>query len=128
VTADRQDPQAERYALYYPARPDRGMKLAELLARQDEAAADDPRNPVLRSTIFQRDDVVVRLIDVRGGLDGADPGQALGLPDPAQAAELTTLAEGVADAAPAGAKDALLARFLERARMDLVTDRRSPDA
>ena len=54
-------PQAERYALFYPARPGCGMELAELLARQDEAAADDPRSPVLRSTIFQRDDVVVRL-------------------------------------------------------------------
>ena len=48
------------------------MRLAELLARQDEAAADDPRGPVLRSTIFQRDDVVMRLVDVRGALD-SDP-------------------------------------------------------
>jgi hypothetical protein len=127
VTAERQDAQAERYALYYPARADRGMKLAELLARQDEAAADDPRSPVLRSTIFQRDDVVVRLIDVRGGLDAADPVQALGLADPGQVAELTTLQDAV-DADASATKDARLARFLERARMDLVTDRRSPDA
>jgi heme-degrading monooxygenase HmoA len=127
VTAERQDTQAERYALYYPARPDRGMKLAELLARQDEAAADDPRSPVLRSTIFQRDDVVVRLIDVCGGLDAADPVQALGLADPGQVAELTTLQDAV-DADASATKDARLTRFLERARMDLVTDRRSPDA
>jgi heme-degrading monooxygenase HmoA len=127
VTAERQDAQAERYALYYPARADRGMKLAELLARQDEAAADDPRSPVLRSTIFQRDDVVVRLIDVCGGLDAADPVQALGLADPGQVAELTTLQDAV-DADASATKDARLTRFLERARMDLVTDRRSPDA
>lgn len=127
VTAEeRQNPQAERYALYYPARPDRGMKLAELLARQDEAAADDPRSPVLRSTIFQRDDVVVRLIDVRGGLEAADPVQALGLSDPGQVAELTTLQDDAAGASKS--KDGRLARFLELARMDLVTDRRSPDA
>ncbi|MCX4759929.1 antibiotic biosynthesis monooxygenase [Streptomyces sp. NBC_01275] len=123
VTAEGQQAKAERYALYYPAQDGCGMRLAELLARQDEAAADDPRTPVLRSTIFQRDDVVVRLIDVRGGLDAADPALALGLSDLGQAAELTTLR--VDASAP---KDAELARFLGLARMDLVTDRRSPDA
>ncbi|MEU1040723.1 SchA/CurD-like domain-containing protein [Streptomyces sp. NPDC005551] len=128
VTAERQNTQAERYALYYPTRPDRGMKLAEHLARQDEAAADDPRSPVLRSTIFQRDDVVVRLIDVRGGLETADPAQVLGLSDPGQVAELTTLPSFDTEANTSAAKDGSLARFLELARMDLVTDRRSPDA
>ncbi|MFF1549288.1 SchA/CurD-like domain-containing protein [Streptomyces sp. NPDC058291] len=128
VTADRQDAQAERYALCYPTRPDRGMKLAELLARHDEAAADDPRNPVLRSTIFQRDDVVVRLIDVRGGLDAADPVQVLGLADPAQVAELTTLQGDAGASGRSAAKDVGLERFLQLARMELVTDRRSPEA
>jgi heme-degrading monooxygenase HmoA len=128
VTAEQQDPQAERHALYYPARPGCGMQLAELLARQDEAAADDPHNPVLRSTIFQRDDVVVRLIDVRGGLDAADPAPTLGLPDLGQAAELTTLPDGElgTDASASGTDS--VARFLDFARMDLVTDRRSPSA
>jgi heme-degrading monooxygenase HmoA len=123
VTAEQQEPSAERHALSYPARPGCGMRLAELLARQDEAAADDPRSPVLRSTIFQRDDVVVRLIDVRGGLDAADPALALGLSDPRQAAELTTFATDAS--APQGGD---LARWLELARMELVTDRRSPEA
>jgi hypothetical protein len=99
------------------------MKLAELLARQDEAAADDPRNPVLRSTIFQRDDVVVRLVEVSGGLDAADPALILGLADPAQAAELTEF-----PAEASAPRDAELARFVKLARMDLVTDRRSPEA
>jgi hypothetical protein len=117
VTAEQDDPHAERHALYYPARPGQGMRLAELLAQQDEAAADDPASPVLRSTIFQRDDVVVRLIDVRGGLPAADPARALGLTDPARVAELTEL--------PA---DGRLADLLERARMTPVTDRRSPEA
>ncbi|MEV5176325.1 SchA/CurD-like domain-containing protein [Streptomyces flaveolus] len=96
--------EGERQALYYPARPDCGMRLAELLAQQDEAAAD-PDSPVLRSTIFQRDDVVVRLIDVRPGV-GA---RAL-LPEPGRQAALSTLLDG------------------EPVGMDLVTDRRSPDA
>ncbi|EPD62170.1 SchA/CurD-like domain-containing protein [Streptomyces sp. HGB0020] len=123
VTAERQERQAERYALSYPARPGRGMRLAELLARQDEAAADDPRSPVVRSTIFQRDDVVVRLVEVSGGLDGADPALILGLTDPAQAAELTEF-----PAEASAPRDAELARFVKLARMDLVTDRRSPEA
>ncbi|MFI9750421.1 SchA/CurD-like domain-containing protein [Streptomyces collinus] len=128
VTAGRQEPQGERCALYYPARPERGMQLAELLAHRDEAAADDPRSPVLRSTIFQRDDVVVRLIDVHGSIEEAGPGHILGLSDSAQVTELTTLLDDVADMDVAMSKDGSLARLLELARMDLVTDRRSPDA
>ncbi|MBV7694772.1 SchA/CurD-like domain-containing protein [Streptomyces sp. TRM70350] len=98
-------PEGERYALYYPARPGSGMQLAEALARRDEEAAEDPTCPVLRSTIFQRDDVVVRLVDVRPGLD-ADAA----LPEPGSQAPLNALLDGGA------------------ARMELITDRRSPDA
>ena len=123
VTLEQQDPQEERHALSYPARPGCGMRLAEALARQDETAADDPRSPILRSTIFQRDDVVVRLIDVRGGLAAADPALALGLEDPGQLAELTTFR--IDASAP---RHSELARCIELARMDLVTDRRSPEA
>ncbi|MFF7279533.1 SchA/CurD-like domain-containing protein [Streptomyces griseorubiginosus] len=101
VTAGQESPDAVRHALYYPAREGQGMRLAELLARQDEAAADDPQGSVLRSTIFQRDDIVVRLVDVRGGLDT----------DAGQDAELTALLDGGAVSC-----------------MELVTDRRSPDA
>jgi len=123
VTLEQQDLQEERHALSYPARPGCGMRLAEALARQDETAADDPRSPILRSTIFQRDDVVVRLIDVRGGLAAADPALALGLEYPGQLAELTTLR--IDASAP---RHGELARCIELARMDLVTDRRSPEA
>ncbi|MDX3569673.1 SchA/CurD-like domain-containing protein [Streptomyces sp. ID05-47C] len=127
VTAGEAKPDAVRHALYYPARDGGGLRLAELLSQQDEQAADDPRSPVLRSTIFQRDDVVVRLVDVRGG--DTDPAQVLGLADRARAAELTALLDTEAlgvDAAAlrGGAAD----RLLTLARMELVTDRRSPDA
>ncbi|MFF3504040.1 SchA/CurD-like domain-containing protein [Streptomyces sp. NPDC003247] len=125
VTAEREDPTAQRYALYYPARPDCGMRLAQLLAQQDEAAAEDPRNPVLCSTIFQRDDVVVRLIDVRGGLDAGDPALSLGLLDPAAAAELTAFPEGAGGSAP---WDGGPTRVLDLTRMELITDRRSARA
>ncbi|MGW0084253.1 SchA/CurD-like domain-containing protein [Streptomyces sp. NPDC003393] len=123
VTSGQDIEQAQRHALYYPARTGMGMRLAELLARQDERAADDPRSPVLQSTVYERDDVVVRLIDVRGGLD-SDPATALGLSDAAQVAELTTLLDEGAEK-----KDGDLARLLTLARMDLITDRRSaPEA
>jgi heme-degrading monooxygenase HmoA len=127
VTADTEDPTAERHALYYPARPDRGLQLAQLLAQQDERAAEDPRSPVLRSTIFQRDDVVMRLIDVRGGLDTGDPALLLGIRDSSEAAELTTFLDGTAGA-DTSAQDGDIRRLLKLARMELVTDRRSPDA
>ncbi|MGR6971222.1 SchA/CurD-like domain-containing protein [Streptomyces cynarae] len=128
VTSDQECPEAKRLALYYPARPGCGMRLARLLAEQDEARADDPRSPVCGSTIFQRDEIVVRLIDVRGGAD-ADPVLTLGLADPGQAAELTTLLDGAAVGADGSAlKGGDLARFLTLARMDLITDRRSAEA
>ncbi|MBG0855903.1 TcmI family type II polyketide cyclase [Streptomyces spinoverrucosus] len=98
-------PEGARYALSYPARPGEGMQLAEALSRQDEKAAQDPANPVLRSTIFQRDDVVVRLIDVRPGVD-AD----------------VALSKSGALSPPNALLDG------DAARMELVTDRRSPDA
>ncbi|MER5720221.1 SchA/CurD-like domain-containing protein [Streptomyces sp. NPDC002132] len=128
VTTDQEPAGAVRHALYYPAREGAGMRLAELLAQRDETAADDPRSPVLRSTIFQRDDVVVRLVDVQEGLD-ADAGTVLGLTDPARTAELTDLLDVAALGADASALRAGSAdRLLALARMELVTDRRSPDA
>ncbi|MEV7687274.1 SchA/CurD-like domain-containing protein [Streptomyces bungoensis] len=92
-------PEGRRLALFYPARQDRGMRLAELLAQADSAAAEDPASPVLRSTVFQRDDVVVRLVDVRDERDAV----------PEVPAGLRELLDG------------------EAARMDLITDRRSPE-
>ncbi|MFF8944519.1 SchA/CurD-like domain-containing protein [Streptomyces sp. NPDC014864] len=115
VTAD-DAAEVERHALYYQARPGLGMRLAELLSQHDDRAAEDPHGPVLRSTVYERDDVVVRLVDVREGFD-ADPAAALGL-DPAQVAELTTLADGAA-------RGDDVAHLLTLARMDLITDRRS---
>ncbi|MET7287765.1 SchA/CurD-like domain-containing protein [Streptomyces sp. NPDC005573] len=96
-------PEDTRLALFYPALPGEGMRLAELLAASDQAASQDPSSQVLRSTVFQRDDVVVRLVDVRGVDADALPRDA------AAAAEARKLLAG------------------EASRMDLVTDRRSPE-
>ncbi|MET9735724.1 SchA/CurD-like domain-containing protein [Streptomyces sp. NPDC006458] len=128
VTNGQDTPDTERHALYYPAREGRGMRLAELLAELDAAAADDPDSPVVRSTIFQRDDVVVRLIDLRGGLD-ADPAPVFGLHDRTRAAELPELLDADALGADVSAlKKGAAARLLMLARMDLITDRSASDA
>ncbi|MEU1177024.1 SchA/CurD-like domain-containing protein [Streptomyces sp. NPDC005820] len=111
VAADQEDPKAERHALFYPAKAGSGLELARLLAEQDEAAADDPKCPVLSSTIFQRDDVVVRLVDVRHGVRADDPALS------PKAAGLKRLLDGRAAKGTAGPT-----------RMALVTDRRSPGA
>ncbi|SNX55837.1 antibiotic biosynthesis monooxygenase [Streptomyces sp. TLI_55] len=125
VTSGQDSAKAVRQALYYPAREGRGMRLAELLARQDAAASDDPRTPLLRSTIFQRDDVVVRLVDVREGFDNV---AMLGLSGPDQAKELAELLDAEAlDADSKGPRDGAAAH-LDVPRMDLVTDRRASDA
>ncbi|WP_277816059.1 SchA/CurD-like domain-containing protein, partial [Streptomyces graminilatus] len=77
VSGEKAPAGLKRHALFYPAKKDRGMDLARLLAHQDEAAADDPSSPVYGSTVFQRDDIVVRLVDMTGELD-ADPVASLG--------------------------------------------------
>lgn len=127
VSAGEERQDTTRHAMYYPARAGQGLRLAELLSRQDERAADDPRSPVLRSTVFQRDDTVVRLIDVRG--KDTDAAQMLGLTDRARTAELTALLDADALGVDASAlRDGAADRLLTLARMELVTERHSPDA
>ncbi|MGW5851718.1 SchA/CurD-like domain-containing protein [Streptomyces sp. NPDC055254] len=102
-----------RHALYYPAKPGCGAALAEFLARQDEAAAQRPDSPVRSSSIFQRDDIVVRLVDVSGPLDAG-----------------AQTAFGVQGARKAAVLDRLMAVSGKRSRaahhtMNLITDRRA---
>jgi hypothetical protein len=110
-----------RHALYYPAKEGCGMTLARLLAKQDVAAADGAGGPVHSSTIFQRDDIVVRLVDVSGPLD-AKPALTLGVNGPRKAATLARLlAPGQDGAMPT--TDEGISRFLAQSDMDLITDR-----
>ncbi|NEC34639.1 SchA/CurD-like domain-containing protein [Streptomyces rubrogriseus] len=122
---DRPGARRERLALLYPVRDGAGPELARLLARQDASAARNPDGPVLAATVFHRDDLVVRLVDVDGDPEGA-PAEVLGLhgSEGAAAAErlLDTAAVGV-DGPPAEA--ATLSRLLTRVRMTPLTDRRS---
>lgn len=114
-----------RHALYYPARRGCGMALARLLSQQDEAAAADPAGPVHRSTVFQREDIVVRLIDVRGDPE-TDPVMALGIQGRRKAAVLARLLDGAAlglAEPPTSEREAT--RLLAHADMALITDRRA---
>jgi hypothetical protein len=104
------------------------MELARLLAHQDEAAADDPKNPVYGSTVFQRDDTVVRLIDMVGDLD-KDPAASLGLVGPKKAAELERLLDGAAIGVEGSLEtERNINRLLSHADMMPITDRSSADS
>ncbi|MEE1788836.1 SchA/CurD-like domain-containing protein [Streptomyces sp. SP17BM10] len=79
-----------RHAVLYPVRPGCGTAVTELLAGHDDLATADPTGPVAASTVFQRDDVVVRLVDLRVPAE-ADPGAALGVAGDEGAAALARL-------------------------------------
>lgn len=115
----------KRHALFYQAKEGCGMALARLLAEHDEEEADDAGSPIDSSTIFQRDDVVVRLLEVDGPLD-AHPDRSLGIHGPGKAARLARLLDGEANPVPTGDQDAM--RFLGRAGMHLITDRRAAES
>jgi heme-degrading monooxygenase HmoA len=127
VTSGREtDPQVRRCALFCPARPGAGEALARLLAAQDAATVPGGDGPVAACTVFHREDLVVRLVDVAGEPEDA-PGAVLGLSDAAARAE----AERLLDAAALGVDGSLtdertLPRLLAQARMRPLTDRRSP--
>jgi heme-degrading monooxygenase HmoA len=116
--------EVQRHALFYQAKKGCGTALARLLASQDEAAADDPTSPVDSSTIFQRDDIVVRLIDVAGPLD-ARPEVAIGVTEgPRKATVLGRLLAG----GDAPTTDQEIGRFLARSEMTPITERFAPGA
>ncbi|MFF5897687.1 TcmI family type II polyketide cyclase [Streptomyces argenteolus] len=126
VTAGRHaSADVQRHALFYQAKEGCGMALARLLAGEDEEAADDSTSPIESSTIFQRDDIVVRLLEVSGPL-GAQPSQALGIGGERKAAMLGRLLDGGANGMPTTEQEA--ARFLAQAEMNLITDRRAAEA
>lgn len=112
-----------RHALFYPAKDGCGAALARLLAGQDEAAVDDPASPIEASTVFQRDDVVVRLLDLNGPID-ARPAHTLGVQGGHKAAVLARLLDSATDGVPT--TDEEISRFLARSEMRLITDRRPP--
>ncbi|MFD7324177.1 SchA/CurD-like domain-containing protein [Streptomyces sp. NPDC059875] len=129
VVSGRPAPEGlRRHALYYPAKEGRGMDLAKLLAKQDEAAAEDPDSPVYGSTVFQRDDIVVRLVDITEDLD-LDPVASLGIKGPRKAAVLARLLDGAAIGVEGPLDtDRNINRLLSHADMLPITDRSSADS
>ena len=111
-----------RHAVLYPVRPGRGQAVAELLFDHDNLATADPTGPVAAATVFQRDDTVVRLVDLRVPAE-ADPAAALGVAGAQEAAELAQLL----DLGPAGDLRTVagLSAFLAARAMSPVTDRSS---
>ncbi|MFJ4777591.1 SchA/CurD-like domain-containing protein [Streptomyces sp. NPDC088762] len=121
VGRDAED--VRRHALFYPAKDGCGTALARLLAGQDEAAVDEPESPIQASTVFQRDDIVVRMLDMRGPL-AARPALALGVEGGHKAAVLARLLDSAKDGVPTS--DVEISRFLARSEMRPITDRRPP--
>ncbi|SCE49555.1 Antibiotic biosynthesis monooxygenase [Streptomyces sp. DvalAA-14] len=72
--------EVSRHAFVHPVRAAEGPAEARRLAALDAEAAADAGQPLLASTVFQRGDVLVRLVDVRAGADAsamARGGQAM---------------------------------------------------
>ncbi|PAN00583.1 TcmI family type II polyketide cyclase [Streptomyces sp. Alain-F2R5] len=127
ASRDGSDARTRRLALLYPVRAGAGPELARLLARQDAAAAHAPDGPLLAATVFHRDDLVVRLVDVDGDPEDA-PASVLGLHGTADAVDA---AGRLLDTSAVGVDGPLteprtLSLLLARARMTPLTDRRSP--
>ncbi|MET9612034.1 SchA/CurD-like domain-containing protein [Kitasatospora indigofera] len=116
--------EVERQAVVYPVKKGNGPAVAKLLAEQDGLAAVDPGNPVIGSTVFQREDIVVRVVDLRADA-GAQPAAALGVGGERGATVLGSLLDLGTEGDLRSA--AGVARFLAACDMGLVTDRRSQD-
>lgn len=114
-----------RYALQYPVRGGGGAAAARVLARSDELAAADPTGSLVRSTVFQRDDVVVRVVDLADTAD-ADLALTTGTADRDLAAELGRQLELPGAVRDLGT-DQGRAQLLAHCRMTLLTDRHSQD-
>lgn len=109
----RESAEVRRHALFYPAKPGCGPALARFLSQQDEASAQHAASPVRSSSIFQRDDIVVRLFDAAEPL-GIRPGAAFGI-EGRKAAVLDRLLAKPSGTGPAAPHP-----------MNLITDRRAP--
>ncbi|MFF4648650.1 SchA/CurD-like domain-containing protein [Streptomyces sp. NPDC001380] len=118
--ADRAE--VRRRALLYPVRRGCAQVAAKLLAGHDEQAVRNPDGPLVRSTVFQRDDLVVRVVDVRANAP-EDPAAVAGVGRGPAAAELTHLLEPGEDLLLSTAEG--LRRFLAAYDLALVTDRAS---
>jgi heme-degrading monooxygenase HmoA len=106
-----------RRGFLYPVRPGGAATAARLFADVDRAAAADPDQPLVGSTLFMHDNLLVRVVDLRGpGREksadpamGAEPGELSLLLNPGRDWDLST-GDGVRN-------------FLASCAMELITDR-----
>ncbi|MBR7837608.1 TcmI family type II polyketide cyclase, partial [Actinospica durhamensis] len=116
---------AVRHAFVYPVRPGCGAAAARLLAEQDEAAVADPGSPLVATTMFLREDTLVRLVDLDGSYQEALEAAAGFAPGRA-AEELSRQLD--LDAGTDLQSLSGIEHFLARCCMDPVTDRQALDA
>jgi hypothetical protein len=114
------DDEAERAAFLYPVAHGSADAAARLLARHDEAALADDDGPLAASAVYVRQDLLVRVVDLRSGAE-AHPAVMLGVA-PADAERFARLLDG-----PVGdlTDEAALRRLLASCAMTPITDRRA---
>ncbi len=115
-----------RRALCWPAAAGHGEALARLLARQDQTAAADPNGRLRAATVFHRDDLVVRLVEIDGDPETV-PAATLGLTTPEAATEAASLLDRDALGIDGPlTDDRRLLRLLAHTDMRLLADRGAP--
>jgi quinol monooxygenase YgiN len=115
--------QLRRHAMCYPVKDGCGQAVAKLLARQDEDAVGDEAGPIARSTVFLREDTVVRVVDLMVPVETA-PMAAIGVPQGRKTEVLSRLLELGEDGELTS--DTGVKRFLAENDMRMVTDRHAP--
>ncbi|WP_436772277.1 SchA/CurD-like domain-containing protein [Yinghuangia sp. YIM S09857] len=113
------DERATRHAYLYPVRHGSAEAAARLLAEHDEAVLADPDGPLAATSVYVRQDLLVRVVDLRPGHDD-DLAARLGV-DPRTAARMAELLDGHDDLADTSG----LRRLHEASAMASVTDRRA---
>lgn len=113
-----------RHALLYPVRAGSGPAAAGFLGRQDQLAVQEKRHPLVASTIFQRGDTLVRVVDLAAPPESA-PAVALGVAGPRAAGVLSRLLELDGQNLRG---EAAIDRVRAQCEMALITDRHAKGA
>jgi SchA/CurD like domain len=125
VAPEAQGRAGSRHAIVYPVITGRGPEVDPIV----QAGGDPPRTTatatsLLSTTVFRRDDLVVRMFEIDGDLAAAQGQLARAAPLLQAGRALQHLLEPSVDLT----SEHGLAHFLRAQAMDLVTDRLAPDA
>jgi hypothetical protein len=109
-----------RHALVYPVLPGRGPEVDAIVqAGGDPPAAARAASPLLGTTVFRKDDLVVRMFEIDGSLEGASDQLTRATPLLQAGRALQHLLAGTTDLTT----EAGLRAFLVEQSMTVVTDR-----